>query len=40
MTVAETARKQGHKVLNFILGCVTAVARGKVPPSLLAGVPP
>ena len=36
MTVAQTARKQGKDVLDFIVRCVSAKARGTTPPSLLS----
>ncbi len=35
MTVAQTARKQGKNLLDFIVRAVTAHERGTVPPSLL-----
>jgi transposase len=35
MTVVHTARKQGIGVLDFLVGCCTASARGTTPPSLL-----
>jgi len=35
MTVAQTARKQGKNLLDFVVGAVTAHERGTVPPSLL-----
>jgi transposase len=36
MTVTFTARKQGHNVLDFLVGCVTAKRDGTTPPSLFA----
>lgn len=35
MTVVHTARKQGKNVLDFLVDCCTARARGTTPPSLL-----